>query len=92
LHNRKNWLFVATPTGGRRAAILLSILASCKHNGVEPFAYLRDLFTRLPSEPEDLDAFLPDRWLADHPEHRWRIDDLRRAERKAKRIRRNQGR
>jgi hypothetical protein len=79
---RKNWLFVATRTGGRRAAILFSLVASCKANQVEPWAYLRDVLARLPSlpgnAPVDLDLLLPDRWLADHPQHRWTIDALRR--------------
>jgi transposase len=84
---RKNWLFVASETGGHRAARLFSLTASCKANCVEPFAYLRDLFTRLPllgdsPQPEQLDQLLPDRWLAAHPDHRWWIDDLRQAERR----------
>jgi IS66 C-terminal element/Transposase IS66 family len=76
---RKNWLFVGSREGGRRAAILFSLVASCKANGVEPWAYLNDLFTHLPTipagQPERLDAFLPDRWLATHPNHTWIIDD-----------------
>lgn len=82
---RKNWLFVASPAGGRRAAILYSLVASCKANQVEPWAYLCDLFTRLPSiaaaQPEWLDELLPDRWLVSHPQQRWDIDKIRRAER-----------
>lgn len=82
---RKNWLFVASENGGHRAAILLSLIASCKANSVEPFAYLRDIFTRLPLiTPDQLDDLLPDRWLAEYPEHRWVIDDLRRNERQHK--------
>ena len=79
---RKAWLFVASRAGGRRAAILYSLVASCKANQVEPWAYLRDIFSRLPSlandSPELLDPLLPNRWLLDHPQHRWVIDDLRR--------------
>jgi transposase len=79
---RKNWLFVATATGGRRAAILLSLVASAKANQVEPWAWLEDLFTHLPATPADaLDHLLPDRWLATHPQHRWQIDALRRQDR-----------
>ena len=71
--------------GGDRAAILFSLIASCKANQVEPFAYLRDVFSRLPFlRSEKLDELLPDRWLAAHPEHRWVIDDLRRNERQHK--------
>ena len=82
---RKNWLFVASDAGGRRAAILFSLVATCQANAVEPWAYLRDLFTRLPALPNKLDDLLPDAWLATHPEHRWHIDDLRREERSRKR-------
>ena len=82
---RKNWLFVASPTGGRRAAILFSLIASAKANQVEPWAWLRDLFTHLPTlpaeDPTALDQFLPDRWLQTHPHHRWQIDQLRQRER-----------
>lgn len=80
---RKNWLFVGSPIAGRRAAVLMSLVASCKANQVEPWAYLRDLFEQLPcgADPND---FLPDRWLARHPQHRWQIADLRAQERAAK--------
>ena len=82
---RKNWLFVASETGGRRAAVLFSLTASCKANAVEPFAYLQDVLTRMPTQPADqLDELLPDRWLQDHPQHRWNIDAIRREERKRK--------
>ena len=85
---RKNWLFVASEAGGDRAAILFSLTASCKANQVEPFAYLRDVLTRMPTQPADqLDELLPDRWVKAHPDHRWQIDAIRREER-----RRNQSR
>lgn len=89
---RRNWLFVASQTGGRRAAILFSLIASAKANQVEPWAWLRDVFTRLPLlaiattsdlaiDPALLDELLPDRWLQTHPTHRWQINDLRQKER-----------
>lgn len=80
---RKNWLFVGSPIAGQRAAILMSLLASCKQNGVEPWAYLRDVFTRLPNWPanQPMDELLPDAWLAAHPTHRWTIADRRKDER-----------
>jgi transposase len=80
---RKNWLFVGSPLAGRRAAALLSLVASCKANRVEPWAYLRDVLEQLP-RGADLAELLPDRWLARHPEHRWQIADLRAQERAAK--------
>ena len=80
---RKNWLFVGSMPAGHRAAVLMSLVASCKANHVEPWAYLKDIFTRLPYGPEgdDLAALLPDRWLADNPTHRWHISERRKAER-----------
>ena len=79
---RKNWLFVGSPAAGCRAARLMSLVASCKANRVEPWAYLRDLFKQLAGEA-DLDSLHPDRWLAEHPKHRWQIADLRAKERAA---------
>ncbi|MEX1039772.1 MAG: IS66 family transposase [Pirellulaceae bacterium] len=45
---RKNFLFVGSPNAGRGAATMYSLVSSAKANGVEPFAWLRDVFTRLP--------------------------------------------
>lgn len=45
---RKNWLFVASKLGGQRAAVLMSLIQTCKRNEVEPWAYLRDLLDQLP--------------------------------------------
>jgi transposase len=98
---RKNWIFVASHTGGDRAAILFSLVASCKANQVEPFAYLADLFEQLPlcNSEDGIDHLLPDRWLSHNPDHRWHIDQLREAEREhtrqqklARRRRRNRAR
>lgn len=50
---RKNYLFVGSPAGGRRAAILYSLVSSAKANGVEPFAWLKALFTQLPYHREN---------------------------------------
>lgn len=69
---RKNWLFLGSDRGGRTAAILFSVMASCKANQVEPFAYVRDVLARIaiaePANTSDLDALLPDVWLQSHPE------------------------
>lgn len=50
---RKNWMFAGSDEGGRRAAILYSLLASARRHDLDPFAYLRDLFERLPTHPPD---------------------------------------
>ncbi len=86
---RKNWLFVGSLQAGQRAAVLMSLIASCKDNRVEPWAYLRDIFTRRPllgpnPSNAELEPFLPNHWLATHPQHRWTIADRRAEERTAK--------
>lgn len=64
---RNNWLFYGSDHGGRTGAILTSLIATCKRQHIEPFAYLRDLFTRISTHPNhQLDDLLPDRWQATH--------------------------
>jgi transposase len=60
---RKNWLFAGSDNGGRTAAVLFSLIASCQRHDVEPFAYLRDVLTRIASHPHHrLNELLPDAW------------------------------
>ena len=60
---RKNWLFAGSLRGGKAAAVILSLLQSVKLQGKNPFDYLKDVLTRLPSsKAEDLDALLPHNW------------------------------
>jgi hypothetical protein len=67
--SRKNWLFVGSDQGGRTAANCFSILAGAKRHRIEPLAYVRALLTALSSNEVDLEALLPDVWIAAHPEH-----------------------
>lgn len=39
---RGNWQFCGSAAGGHTAAALYSIVGTCKHLGIDPFAYLRD--------------------------------------------------
>ncbi len=48
---RKNWLFAGSMAGAHRAAVLYSLIQSCKLAGVEPFAYLRDVLLRVTTHP-----------------------------------------
>ena len=80
---RKNWLFIGSVQAGERAAILMSLIASCKANHVEPWSWLKDVLTRLP-RGESPDHLLPDLWLTQNPAHRWNIADRRKRERHAK--------
>ena len=62
---RKNWLFFGTKNGGRTAAVLLTFTSTCQRLGVEPWAYLQDVLTRLPlTPPSRLASLLPDHWQA----------------------------
>ncbi len=62
---RVNWLFLGSDNGGQTAAVLFSFTATCKHLGIDAFAYLRDVFERVPSQPaERLEELLPHRWQA----------------------------
>ena len=60
---RKNWLTVGSPRGGQTAAVLFSFTSTCQRLGVEPWAYLQDVLTRLPTTPVGhLGDLLPDHW------------------------------
>jgi hypothetical protein len=60
---RKNWLFAGSDNGGRTAATLFSLIATCERHRVEPMTYLRDVLTRIAATPiNQLSDLLPDRW------------------------------
>ena len=62
---RINWLFLGSDKGGQTAAVLFSFTATCKHLGIDTFAYLRDVLERLPTHPPDrLEELLPHQWQA----------------------------
>jgi hypothetical protein len=62
---RKNWLTVGSPRGGQTAAVLFSFTSTCQRLGVEPWVYLHDVLTRLPTTlAGQLSALLPDHWKA----------------------------
>jgi hypothetical protein len=68
---RRNWTFQGSDRGGRTAAVLYSYTGTCKHHGIDPFAYLRDVLGRLPAQPVDrLAELLPDVWFEAHPQAR----------------------
>jgi transposase len=45
---KKNWLFIGEANAGERSAILYTIIESCRRRHLDPYAYLRDVLTRLP--------------------------------------------
>jgi transposase len=60
---RKNWLFAGSESAGQRAAAIMSLLATAKANGLDPYVWLVDVLTRLPSTlDKHLDSLLPTSW------------------------------
>jgi hypothetical protein len=60
---RRNWLFAGSFEGARRAALLYSLVQSCKLVDVPPFDYLKDVLLRVASHPHRLIGQLtPKRW------------------------------
>ena len=58
---RKNWLFADTVRGAQASANLYSLIETAKANGIEPYAYLRLVFSELPRATtlEHVEALLP---------------------------------
>jgi hypothetical protein len=60
---RKAWLRYETERGGRVAAMLASLVASCRRHGKNPFEYFRDVLRRLPTHPaKKIRDLTPARW------------------------------
>jgi transposase len=65
---RKNWLFAGSETAGKRAAAIMSLLATAKANGIDPHAWLTDVLTRLPTTLDrDIGDLLPNSWKPARP-------------------------
>ena len=61
---RKNWLFFGSDKGGQSAAVILSLIQTCRGLGINPRDYLEDIFGRLMSHSsQKLAELLPDQWL-----------------------------
>ena len=60
---KKNWLFIGHTEAGERSAVIYMLLGSCRRHGVNPFDYLKDLFTRLPAvKITQIREFTPATW------------------------------
>lgn len=60
---KKNWLFIGDAESGDRSAILFTLVECCRRRGINPFEYLRDVLTRLPSATNwNLHQLTPDNW------------------------------
>jgi transposase len=66
---RKNWLFAGSDEGAKRAAVIYSLVATCKLCRIDPFAYLRDVLARVSTHPASQIADLtPSGWAATSPQ------------------------
>jgi len=60
---RKNYMFAGSEAGAWRAAIIYSLVASCKLNDIDPFRYFRDVLARVSTHPAaKIDELLPSEW------------------------------
>ena len=80
---RKNSLFSDSVQGAQAGANLYSLIETAKASGLEPYAYLKRIFTDLPQATcvEDIEALLP--WninlAADRPANRLHALTLRKS-------------
>ena len=64
---KKNWLFFGSAEAGQRSAVLYTLVANCRLHGVEPYAYLKDVLTRLPQTTnKEVAQLTPRRWKKSH--------------------------
>ena len=60
---RKSWLFAGSELAGQRAGVVMSLTQSAKLNGHDPWAYLKDVLERLPTQPNSrIEELLPHCW------------------------------
>ena len=64
---RNNWMFFGSDRGGQTWATLTGLIYSAKLHRLNPFAYMKDVLTRIAdTRINDLDQFLPDVWKREH--------------------------
>ncbi|MEL6286503.1 MAG: IS66 family transposase [Pseudomonadota bacterium] len=60
---RRNWLFAGSDTGGETLTRAMTVIETAKMNGLDPQAYLTDIFTRIHDHPnKQLHQLLPWKW------------------------------
>ncbi|PLY15285.1 MAG: IS66 family transposase, partial [Sedimenticola sp.] len=60
---RSNWLFAGSLRSGQRAAAVMTLIQSAKFNGHDPYAYLKDVLARLPTQKNNaIHELLPHNW------------------------------
>jgi len=62
---RANWLFAGSLRSGQRGAALMTLIQSARLNGHDPYAYLKDVLMRLPTQKASaLAELLPHNWVS----------------------------
>lgn len=62
---RSNWLFAGSHRSGTRAAAIVSLIQSACLNGHYPYAYLKDVLSRLPTQrASEIGQLLPNQWMS----------------------------
>lgn len=65
---KKNWLFIGEAGVGDRGAIIYTLIESCRRRGLDPYGYLRDVLSRLPSMTNrQIPEVTPQAWSKRHP-------------------------
>ena len=60
---RKNWVFAGSDAGGERAAILYSLMMTCRYLEMNPHAYLTDVLKRIKTQdPTRMEELTPMVW------------------------------
>jgi transposase len=60
---KKNWLFIGDADAGQRSAIVYTLIENCRRRRLDPFAYLRDVLTRLPNMTNrQIPGVIPQAW------------------------------
>ena len=62
---RRNWTFLDSDRSGKTMAILRSFVSSCELNKIDPFAWFKDVLTRIPAQSiQKLNQLMPHNWAA----------------------------
>jgi transposase len=65
---KKNWLFMGQAAVGQRGAIIYTVIESCRRRGLDPYAYLNDVLSRLPSMTNhQIPEVTPEAWSHARP-------------------------
>ena len=64
---KNNWLFVGEAGAGANSAVIYTVIESCRRRGLDPYAYLRDVLTRLPHMTNhQVREVTPEAWAKHH--------------------------